>query len=134
MSGQRHHGGARRDRTTRRMVEDRSENDRENFEDLDARRYAEPTPEHIAEIEQRYGKTIEELADEAEAGYDTTRMRDVSTPEMVARREAMAKQDPVDLLVEWFTWWRDSDAPAKLPDALQVRTGVLLGLLNRLPE
>jgi hypothetical protein len=29
-----------------------------------------------AEIERRYGKTIDELADEAEAGYDTSKMRD----------------------------------------------------------
>src|SRR5690242_7976746 len=30
------------------------------------------------------------------------------------------------LLADWFRWWRDSDAPGKLPDALQVRTAAYL--------
>lgn len=35
----------------------------------------EATPEDIAEIERRYGKTIEELVEEAERGYDVTKIR-----------------------------------------------------------
>lgn len=35
--------------------------------------------------------------------------------------------DPVDLLQEWFEWWqKDPDAPAKMPDALHVRTAIFL--------
>jgi hypothetical protein len=30
------------------------------------------------------------------------------------------------LLAEWLAWWAASDAPAKLPDALQVRTALHL--------
>ena len=31
--------------------------------------------------------------------------------------------DPVELLAEWFRWWRDSDsAPRTMPDALHIRT------------
>jgi hypothetical protein len=33
-------------------------------------RYTDTTPEDIAEIDKKYGKTIEELAAEAERGYD----------------------------------------------------------------
>lgn len=38
-----------------------------------------------------------------------------------------AKDRPLLLLQEWFAWWYDDeDAPAKLPEALQVRTAVTL--------
>ena len=33
------------------------------------------TPEEEREVEERYGKTIEELADEAEAGYDVEKLK-----------------------------------------------------------
>jgi hypothetical protein len=36
------------------------------------------TPEDVAEAEARYGQTIEELADEAEAGYDPAKFRPYS--------------------------------------------------------
>lgn len=36
------------------------------------------------------------------------------------------------LLREWFTWWEGADeAPAKLPEALQVRTGLALKEIER---
>lgn len=35
--------------------------------------------------------------------------------------------DTEALLAEWFQWWADTDeAPAKMPDALHVRTGMAL--------
>lgn len=35
--------------------------------------------------------------------------------------------DPYGLLVEWMRWWKTSDAaPAKMPDALHVRTALAL--------
>lgn len=36
------------------------------------------------------------------------------------------RENPEDLIADWFRWWRDSDAPAKLPDALHVRTAAFL--------
>lgn len=35
-------------------------------------------------------------------------------------------EDPEELIADWFRWWRDSDGPAKLPDALHVRTAAYL--------
>ena len=40
---------------------------------------------------------------------------------------AASADDPIQLLTEWFEWWSgNDDAPAKLPDALQVRTAIAL--------
>lgn len=47
----------------------------------------------------------------------------------------MLIDDPVQLLREWFEWWKADDrAPAKLPKSLQVRTGVFLAVLDHNPE
>lgn len=37
-------------------------------------------------------------------------------------------EQAIDLLREWMTWWERSDAPAKMPAALHVRTATLLVL------
>lgn len=45
------------------------------------------------------------------------------------KRVALAGDDPYDLLKDWYRWWRTcDDAPAKLPNALQVRTAMCLTL------
>lgn len=37
--------------------------------------------------------------------------------------------EPMDLLLEWFTWWAGDDAaPVKMPDSLHTRTACLLAL------
>lgn len=37
------------------------------------------------------------------------------------------EDDPLALLKEWFEWWEASDdAPAKMPNALHIRTALLL--------
>ena len=42
-------------------------------------------------------------------------------------REEAVTEEEAGLLVEWFRWWRDSDdAPAKMPEALHIRTAMLL--------
>lgn len=38
---------------------------------------SEATAEEIAEVERRYGQTIDELVEEAERGYDLSRMRPI---------------------------------------------------------
>lgn len=41
--------------------------------------------------------------------------------------ETLSVPSPEELLIEWFRWWRDGEgAPAKLPDALHVRTAAAL--------
>ena len=43
--------------------------------------------------------------------------------------------DPLDLLTEWLTYWAEQDhMPAKMPDALHVRTAVALGAAGRDPR
>lgn len=35
--------------------------------------------------------------------------------------------DPLELLAEWFRWWRDSgEAPAKMPGGLHIKTVAVL--------
>jgi hypothetical protein len=59
---------------------------------------SEATPAEIAEVERRYGQTIEELVAEAERGYDVTRLRvrvrarDGAEPE--ADQDAPGKDEP----------------------------------------
>lgn len=54
------------------------------------------TPEHVAEVEEKYGKTIDELADEAERGYDVRKIGhgDQGSREVPALLEADRGDDP----------------------------------------
>lgn len=54
------------------------------------------TPEHVAEVEKKYGKTIDELADEAERGYDVRKIGhgDQGSREVPALLEADRGDDP----------------------------------------
>lgn len=49
-------------------------------------------------------------------------------------RSFTSRQELVSLLEEWMDWWSTSDAPAKLPEALHVRTAVVLQLASHDPE
>lgn len=41
-------------------------------------------------------------------------------------------EDPVQLVQEWFDWWRDDeDAPLALPGSLHVRTAIYLDMRLR---
>lgn len=41
-------------------------------------------------------------------------------------RSFTSRAECLQLLEEWMAWWQESDAPAKLPNSLQVRTGLVL--------
>jgi hypothetical protein len=65
-------------------------------EELDRERtpVADATPADVAEAEKRYGKTIEELADEAERGYDVSKMKLRKHPRPYTRPTPMGQEAP----------------------------------------
>jgi hypothetical protein len=49
-------------------------------------------------------------------------------------RSGITADDPLDLLDEWLRyWWHDDHMPNKMPDALHVRTAVVLTVAGRRP-
>jgi hypothetical protein len=53
----------------------------------------------------------------------------------MAEDSARDDGDALSLLREWYAWWQNSDAaPAKMPDALHVRTAVFLTLRGRVRD